>query len=104
MKRQEKYRIKIETRHNGEVWYTPQFKYKLTLLFGMIPIFSYGWYNIHKCPTGSHKCPTGSYEYSDSLEISHRNEEDAMVAIKGLKDTLAKETGRKIEKIDYKYF
>jgi hypothetical protein len=96
MKRQEKYRIKIETRHNGEVWYTPQFKYKLTLLFGMIPIFSYGWYNIHKCPAGS-------YEYSDSLEISHRNEEDAMAAIKGLKDTLGKEIGKKVEKIDYKY-
>jgi hypothetical protein len=97
MKRQEKYRIKIETRHNGEVWYTPQFKYKLTLLFGMLPIFSYGWYNIHKCPTGS-------YEYSDSLTVSHRNEEDAMAAIEGLKDTLAKETGKKVEKIDYKYF
>ena len=99
MKRQEKYRIKIETRHNGEVWYTPQFKYKLTLLFGMIPIFSYGWYNIHKCPTGS-----GSYDYSDSLTVSHRNEEDAMVAIKGLKETLEKGIGEKAEKIDYKYF
>jgi hypothetical protein len=53
----------------------------------MLPIFSYGWYNIHKCPTGS-------YEYSDSLTVSHRNEEDAMAAIKGLKDTLAKETAQ----------
>lgn len=96
MKRQASYRIKIETRYNGEVWYTPQVQFRRTWFFGMITT-SPSWQSIYKCPTGG-------YDYSDSLTVSHRNEEDAMVAIKGLKLYLSEKMGGNVEQIDYKYF
>ena len=96
MKRQASYRIKIETRYNGEVWYIPQVQFRRTWFFGIIATAS-SWQSIYKNLTGG-------YDYSNSITVSHLSEEDAMVAIKGLKLHLSEKMGGNVEKINYKYF
>ena len=89
------YRIKIETRCNGDVWYIPQVRFSTKWVFGLVTV-STSWKSIRKSPHGG-------YDYGDSLIVSYRNEEDAIATVEGFKAYRAKQLGEDIEKIDYKY-
>lgn len=80
------YRLMTEERVNGDVWYTPQCK--LSWLGS--------WQNIYRTQTGG-------YDWSTSLQVSHRSEEDALNAIRGMKTWRAGKLGKNTANITYKY-
>jgi hypothetical protein len=88
------YRIAVETRYNGDVWYIPQVSFVSTFPFGIKCTTK--WKNIYKCPHGG-------YEYCDSIQVAHRNEDEAYAAVKGFTEYRAKNLGEYTKTTEYRY-
>ena len=88
------YRVAIETRYNGDVWYIPQVRFECQWIFGIKTHTK--WKNIYKCPHGGYEC-------DESFQVAHRIEEEAYTSVKGFVQYRAKNLGKFTQKTEYKY-
>lgn len=88
------YRIKIEERNNGEIWYTPQFAEK-KLSVGKFCRLIPTWENILVDKLER-------VQTSSSMTYSYSTEEEAFKSIEKHKEFILKEGGEKIKSITYK--
>lgn len=92
--RHAEYRITVETRYNGDVWYIPQVRFMRQWRFGIKTYTK--WNNIYKCPHGGYECDS-------SYQVAHKIKEDAYSAVKGFMEYRSKYLGEFTKTTEYIY-